>query len=180
MLNVVTSGTWTGVSNANLPGLTGVGTDKIKWGDVPYDVKSGYAFAGSATTAPLDGTDFLLGELTHYNYTIPLPDEWQFWVNLEVNVFFEEAGTNKTIPLHFRHEETPNQSAHPHDTVQIPHFKKDDVLYLPEGTYGVEITGFWVGTGSNKIKSPDFDVPEGGSRKAGIFASIKKVKAPGS
>ncbi|MCK9932393.1 choice-of-anchor K domain-containing protein [Frankia sp. Mgl5] len=133
----MTNGTWTRVSVDDLPGLTfsqeSDSKSEVRWGE-PLDggSKSGYDFEGYTTDALLDGTDFLLGRLTHHNQTIQLPTRWQFWVYLTVNVYFEDEEMEHDFTLRFRHEETPNQGAHPNDVVQLPKVHENDLVAGPQ------------------------------------------------
>jgi hypothetical protein len=71
-----TSGIWTDVKSKGNPTsgrLTGVGTNQIYWGIIANQAKkqSSYRFEGiPAVEVPLDGTEFLLGTFTHFNFTI--------------------------------------------------------------------------------------------------------------
>ncbi|CAI7980920.1 conserved hypothetical protein [Frankia sp. Hr75.2] len=185
MGTVMTNGTWTRVSVDDLPGLTfsqeSDSKSEVRWGE-PLDggSKSGYDFEGYTNDALLDGTDFLLGRLTHHNQTIQLPTHWQFWVYLTVNVYFEDEEMEHDFTLRFRHEETPNQGAHPNDVVQLPKVHENDLVYVDDVEYRVTITGFLLGQGSRRRRVSTFDVPEGGSISAGIFARFERTSPPGS
>ncbi|WP_347176962.1 hypothetical protein [Parafrankia sp. EAN1pec] len=77
-------------------------------------------------------------------------------------------------------EETPNQGAHPNDVVQLPKVHENDLVYVDDVEYRVTITGFLLGQGSRRRRVSTFDVPEGGSISAGIFARFERTSPPGS
>jgi hypothetical protein len=164
----------------DLAGLTGVGSEKIRWGDTPYNGKSGYDFEGHGIHANLDGTEFLLGKLTHHNQTIPLPKHWQFWVHLDVNVHFVDEDIPYDFKLRFYHEETPNQGPDPDDVVKLPHVHESPVVYVDDVEYTLEITGFLQGQGAAKKRVSQFRVREGYRMSAGIFARFQRTSPPGS
>ena len=63
------SGNWISASGGS--GVTGAGTNEIRWGNVvsPYNKKSGMRFDGQSASFTT-GQEFCLGELTHFNYPI--------------------------------------------------------------------------------------------------------------
>jgi hypothetical protein len=180
MGKVDTSGIWTHASLDDTSLFTEWGKDHIKWGAVPDNLKSGYRFQGTSVEAKLDGTDFLLGRFTHYNRVIPMMKHRQFWLYLEVTIWFEDHDFDHVITLRFRHDETPNtnDSSQSADKVILPKVHEDDLVYIPEpeqeGEYKVSITGF---LRNGKVMS-HFDTLEGGSYSAGLFARFERTSAP--
>jgi hypothetical protein len=173
---IETSGKFTGTS-VDLPGLTGVYTNQIRWGQpaTAGGAVSGYDFEGHPVEAILNGREFPIGQFTHHNYPVLLSGQSQFWVYLTVTVHFENGNFNHDINLRFRHDETPNQSAHPNDAVQLQEFREPERVYIDNVEYDVEITGFRRLTETRTATS--FDVKEGGSDNAWIFARFQR-RAP--
>jgi hypothetical protein len=64
-LNSVT-GTWTAVSGGS--SVTGIGTNEVRWGVPAETSKSGLRFDGTSGTTFNEGDEFLLGQLTHFNF----------------------------------------------------------------------------------------------------------------
>ncbi|GAA1277987.1 hypothetical protein GCM10009677_35220 [Sphaerisporangium rubeum] len=174
MGTVVTSGIWSRVGLDDVSLFAGIGTEHIRWGDVPDDKRSGYIFEGTVVEAQLDGSDFLLGTFTHQNRVIPMPTSEQFWVYLTVNVAFEDEGIEHDFTVRFRHDETPNEGPHPNDVVKLPKVHENEIVYVDNVEYKVSITGFL----RNKRKVTQFDSPEGGSNSAGIFARFERSGSP--
>jgi hypothetical protein len=180
MGTITTTGRWQRVSVDDLQGLTIQNTDdnrsEIRWGEpVGGGGQSGYDFEGYTADAALDGTDFLLGKYTHHNQVITL-NHWQFWVFLEVDVHFDDDDIDHTFVVRFRHDETPNQGDHPNDRVKLPTINENDSVYVNGSEYKVTITGFW----RRRVKTTFFDIAEGGSASAEIFAKLELVEAPTS
>ncbi|WP_020572368.1 choice-of-anchor K domain-containing protein [Parafrankia discariae] len=176
----MTSGRWTRVSVDDLPGLTfrqeSDGRSEVRWGEPLYGgAGSGYDFEGCATDAPVDGTDFPLGRFTHHNRRIQLPTRWQFWVYLTVSVYFEDVGIGHDLTVRFRHEEIPNQGAHPNDVIPLPKVHANGLVHLDGIEHRVTITGFLLGQGSRRGRVSTFDVPEGSSISAGLLARFERT-----
>ncbi|XVS61716.1 choice-of-anchor K domain-containing protein [Actinosynnema sp. CA-299493] len=169
MGRVVTNGSWTRVDPIDVIQLTGLGTGEIRWGDVPYERKSGYSFQGEVTDLKLDGSDFLLGTFTHHNRVIPLSADLLFAVDLAVILNFEEGNLQHPLPvLTFHHDETLNEPLNSNDVVEMPKVSDYDVLFVDNVEYKMSITGFlW-----NGRKVPRFDSEENDSNSAGIFARM--------
>ncbi|GAB3886143.1 choice-of-anchor K domain-containing protein [Kibdelosporangium lantanae] len=175
MVNVLTSGAWTRVEPDEVSFFTGLGTSEIRWGDVPYDQKSGYSFEGHVTDLQLDGNDFLLGTFTHHNQPIPFTGDFALYLAVIVN--FDDGSLQHPLPLlGFHHTETPNQGPHPDDIVDLPTVQEQDLVYVDNVEYRLVISGFlW-----QKQKVTQFDSPEGGSNSAGIFARMEATGRKGA
>ena len=63
------SGVW--VSTNGGSGVTGTGTNEVRWGSIapPYNTKSGMRFDGQSASFTT-GQEFCLGQLTHFNWPI--------------------------------------------------------------------------------------------------------------
>ncbi|ALG13959.1 choice-of-anchor K domain-containing protein [Kibdelosporangium phytohabitans] len=176
MGRVLTNGTWLRVEPAEVALFSGLGTSDIKWGDVPYDQKSGYSFEGHLTDLKLDGTDFLLGTFTHHNNVIPIGKDWQFALYLTIILNFDDGNLQHPLPqLRFHHDETLNQGPQPEDIVDLPKIDDFDLIYVDNVEYRMSISGFWW----NKRKVTQFTSPENSSNSAGVFATIKPTGRQG-
>ncbi|MFF7369645.1 choice-of-anchor K domain-containing protein [Streptomyces tricolor] len=170
---IETSGKFTGTS-ANLPGLTGVNTGRIRWGQPASGGNvSGYDFEGHPMEAILNGREFPIGKFTHYNYPILLSGQSQFWVYLTVTVHFENGNFDRDINVRFRHDETPNQGPHPNDVVLLQEFHVPEKVYVDNVEYDVEITGFRR-MGETQTATA-FNVPEGQTDSAWVYARFQRA-----
>lgn len=171
---IETSGKFTGTS-VPLPGLTGVNTSQIRWGQPASGgaAMSGYDFEGHSMEAILNGREFPIGRFTHHNNPIFLSDQWQFWVHLAVRVHFENGNFDHEFTVHFRHDETPNQGPHPNDVVILPKIQVPETVYIDNAEYKVEITGFKK-MGETQLKDT-FNVPEGGTDSAWLYARFQRT-----
>ncbi len=63
------TGVW--VSTNGGSGVTGIGTNEVRWGSIsyPYNTKSGMRFDGQSASFTT-GQEFCLGQLTHFNWPI--------------------------------------------------------------------------------------------------------------
>jgi hypothetical protein len=101
-------------------------------------------------------------------------------VHLAVSVYFQDNDFKHDFPLHFRHDETPNQGPHPDDHINLPEVKEYGVVYVDGVEYQVTMTGFLVEHGQTKIKMRNFDTGENNQASAKIFAQFKRTTPPGS
>lgn len=112
MSTVATSGTWPAIS-VSPPSLEGLTTDNVKWGTPAGGAdKSGYKFAGGSVDVLLDGTEFVLGTITHQNFPITGMPQNQFDVDLGVRVLFED-GIPHGFSFRFQHNESPQRGPQP-------------------------------------------------------------------
>ncbi|MFF8996864.1 choice-of-anchor K domain-containing protein [Streptomyces achromogenes] len=171
---IKTSGTFTGTS-VNLPGLTGLNTSQIRWGQpaTPGGAVSGYDFVDYEMEANLGGREFPIGEFTHHNYPILLSGQTQFWVYLAISVHFENGDFNHDFTVNLRHDETPNQSSHPNDVVKWEAIHEPETVFIDGNKYSVEITGFR--KPGEKESKPNFDVPEGSKDTAYLYARFQRA-----
>lgn len=169
------SGTWHNPVNGT--SVTGEGTSTITWGDgVPPD--SGYQFAaGADLLGAAIGVPLLLGEFTHFNEVIPVPN----LTGVDLHFGFDTNGApgsvNAVFP--FAHDETPN------DTGGSP--GDDDIVTITTPIVNVPIT---VGTdlyffnllgfstdGGSTIESV-FSSPEGGHNSAQLYGQLSTDPVP--
>ncbi|CAL9283738.1 choice-of-anchor K domain-containing protein [Streptomyces sp. SudanB182_2057] len=168
------TGTFTGTS-VNLPGLTGVNTSEIRWGQpaTPGGELSGYDFVEYEMEANLGGREIPIGEFTHHNHPIFLSGQSQFWVYLTIKVYFENGDFYHDINVRLRHDETPNQGSHPNDVVKWEVIHEPEKVYIDGNEYDVEITGFR--KPGEKQSKPNFDVPEGAKDTAYLYARFQRA-----
>jgi hypothetical protein len=172
MSNAVTSGSWPSVT-ANTSTFTGLGTDHVRWGNVPDGAKSGYVFRGGSVEVQLDGTEFTLGTFTHENFPIPALPQPQFDVDLTVKVSFED-GTQSDFNFRFHHNETPNQGPAPEDLVDLPTFVSPEEVTVNGQKYQVVISGFK----QNGQIVRQFVSTEGGANSADVVALFARAGEP--
>ncbi|GHH88901.1 hypothetical protein GCM10018793_70280 [Streptomyces sulfonofaciens] len=141
MVNVLSSGAWTGV-DVDAAQFSGLQTDRLAWGAVADDVKSAYVFEGCSTQVPLDGTPSVIGHFEHRNHVIPMPADPKFTADLTVTVAFGTNDKRTLGPLRFRHHETPNQSASPKDTVELEPVSFEQVVEVEGRWYDLLVQGF--------------------------------------
>ena len=107
------SGKWQ--NSDPVTGISGIGTDLIRWGTGTGSGRSGYRFDAATTPIePTEGVDFALGEFTHFNR--PITGTSLDSVDLLVTIGFDIDGIVQT-PVEslfsFTHDETPNSPALP-------------------------------------------------------------------
>jgi len=169
------SGTWSNPVGGT--SVAGEGTSSITWGDgVAPD--SGYLFvAGADILGAAVGVPLLLGEFTHFNEVIPVPN----LTGVDLDFSFDTNGVpgsvNATFP--FAHNETPNNTGgSPGD---------DDIVTITTPIVNVPIT---VGTdlyffnllgfstdGGTTIENV-FSSPEGGHNSALLFGQLTTEPVP--
>jgi hypothetical protein len=184
-----TYGIWTVVNPANTPQLNGVNTKKIQWGqpanDAGYPIQgpqSGYLFEGvDSSNIPLDGTDFLLGTFTHFNFVIQPPSITSATLKLTIEI---EGGLQKEFTFVFNHNETPNPgvggscpqtpgySPPCPDIVSIPSLQSTEKITIDGKEYVVTITGFL----QNNQKVNQFITIEKQENSAQLYGKLEEVK----
>ncbi|MDT3397362.1 lamin tail domain-containing protein [Streptomyces sp. B1866] len=177
MGKIETKGVWSSVS-VDPSTFHGLGGNHIRWGDVPDAKRSGYLFRGRTPEADLDGTEFVLGTLTHYNFRIPMSQPDEFDVFLDIVVTFQDDGTKVDLPaLRFHHHETPNVGGDVDDVVHLPKIDRHPVVKIGGESYRVNITGF---TTDSERHAEWFVSPEGKSSSGQIKAQFARVGEPNS
>ncbi|MGW7518883.1 choice-of-anchor K domain-containing protein [Streptomyces sp. NPDC054796] len=141
MVNVRTSGAWTGV-DVEATQFSGFKTKRLAWGDVADDVKSAYVFEGASTQVALDGTPSVIGYFKHYNHAIPMPPHPTFTAELSITVAFGDKDRRTVGPVKFQHNETPNVGPSPEDTVELDEVKFDQVVQVDGKWYDMHVQGF--------------------------------------
>jgi hypothetical protein len=181
-----TAGTWSTpvVTDAV---VTGVGTNKISWGD-PTDLlgnnpgllKSSYQFVGvTGGAAATDGSFFALGDFIHDNQTILLGGAGFLGATLSV-----ELGIDSALGLfnfQFNHLETPNNASpcpaggtNPcPDKVTFSNLTATDAITIGGINYVLEIVGFSTDGGATLIN--DFITTEAQPNPATLYGRLKAV-----
>lgn len=168
------SGTWQNVVPGGTTGLTGVGSNEIRWGTpVPAGgQKSGYNFAaaGVPQNALNPGVEFDLGHFTHFNFPIATGTSITgAQLKVDFSLAIPSGGDIQSFSalFDFDHFETPN-TANPcadggsvlpnvpeninnngcADRVRITtSFSGSDAITIGDETYFLTITGFGIGGG---------------------------------
>ncbi|MFK0730556.1 MAG: THxN family PEP-CTERM protein [Gloeotrichia echinulata GP01] len=180
---VTTSGTWTSAVGTQSP-IGGIGTNQISWGTAATgNGQSGYNFTGeSNVTAPLNGSSFLLGTFTHFNW--PITGNTLANANLGVNF---TGAFNKTFNFAFSHNETPNNvpgtvcpatpgySEPCPDVVSIPSLSSTELVSIGGFDYNLTIEGFKPDASSSPVSQ--FITIEQRANSAGLYGKLVQVQA---
>jgi len=157
--------------------VTGAGTNSITWGDgVAPD--SGYLFAaGVDTLNALVGVPLLLGEFTHFNEVIPVPN----LTGVDLNFSFDTNGlpgsVNAVFP--FAHDETPNNtgtSPADDDIVTIITPLVNVPILVGTDLYFFNLLGF--STDGGLTFQNVFSSPEGGHNTARLYGQLTTEPVP--
>jgi hypothetical protein len=159
------TGVWTGVNGG--ASVTGVGTNQVRWGNpATSNGKSGLGYVGSAPptfSLPLD-TNFILGQLTHYNFPIVGPASG---ATLQISLTFTNGGETitPTFSYGFNIDETTNAgslaacdpakqiSTVPCDDIITPVDPQPQTFTLNNRQYQITIPGFSTNTdGSSALE----------------------------
>ncbi|ONK14395.1 lamin tail domain-containing protein [Streptomyces sp. MP131-18] len=172
MGNIETSGAWHARDYASM--FVGLKTNHVRWGNVPDSRRSGYRFGGNPRAeAVLDGSEFVLGTLTHHNFRIPPLPHSQFYVYLDVKVTFKDNGTTIPLPsLRFHHHETPNIGGDRDDVVHLPTVDMHPTVQIGSELYRMNITGFSTTT---ERHAEWFHSPENDRSHAQLKAQLARV-----
>ncbi|QXE35017.1 choice-of-anchor K domain-containing protein [Streptomyces sp. GMY02] len=141
MVNVLSSGVWTGV-DVDASQFSGLQTKRLAWGEVADDVKSAYVFEGASTQVALDGTPSVIGYFKHYNHVIPMPPNPMFTAQLTITVAFGNKDRRTVGPVKFQHYETPNVGVAQEDTVELEEVKFKQVVQVENRWYDMHVQGF--------------------------------------
>ena len=183
------TGVWTGVTGGS--SVTGVGTNQVRWGNpATADGKSGLGYVGSAPPSislPFD-TNFILGQLTHYNFPIRNAASG---ANLQISLTFTNAGQTitPTFSYGFNIDETTNASTVdacdsakqisnvPCDDVITPNDPQPRTFTLNNRQYQVTISGFSTNTdGSSPLEK--FTTVERTANDAYLVGQLTDITAP--
>lgn len=179
------SGLWTAFTGN--PGFsTGLNTDQLGWGpafpsgSTAIDDISSYVFEGIVGgMASVDGSNFVIGDFTHNNFTIRRPSITG--ASLAVELDFVADGVMPTFNFDFEHTETPN-NANPcaaggtnpcPDLVSIPVTTAQENVTLGETSYTLDIVGFSQDGGSTLTES--FLTSESQANTAELFGRLVEV-----
>ncbi len=184
---ITSSGTWEDAQISDDSTLEGEGTNHLMWGTPnnqddlnPELKKSGYVFTGVDGDAPLDGSQFELGDFTHENFQIDLPSITG--VDLDLTLNFTDEGEVQTFNYFFQHQETPNNddpcdaggNIPCPDLVSIPDASSDETVTIDGMTYILEIIGFSTDGGNTVVN--EFLTEENQENTATLYARLVKVE----
>lgn len=182
-ISIQTSGVWTSVTPAGITTVNGIDTNTVSWGGSAGSGQSSYVFNGVNTfTAPIDGTDFLLGTFTHNNLPVFPPSITG--ANLALSL---SGDVNKTFNFFFNHNETTNEpnsgvcSSTPGfvtpcpDVVSIPNTASSETITIGGHEYILAISGF---LNQEESLVNQFITKENQANSAQIFGRLQKVPEP--
>lgn len=120
MAKATVTGAWTNqqVITAHPPNPQGYGTDRLTWGKPPASgAPNALRFTGGTVDIPLDGSEFVLGTLTHENR--PTSSSGISESRLTVKAVYDDS-SQFAAELIVRHQETPDLEGPVDDLVSIP------------------------------------------------------------
>jgi hypothetical protein len=169
------AGTWNNPIGGT--SVTGEGTNSITWGDGAAP-DSGYLFeAGADLLGAAVGAPLLLGEFTHFNEVIPVPN----LTGVDLHFGFDTNGApgsvNAIFP--FAHNETPNNtgsSPADDDIVTITTPIVNVPITVGTDLYFFNLLGFSI-DGGTTIQSV-FSSPEGGHNSALLYGQLTTEPVP--
>jgi PEP-CTERM motif-containing protein len=169
------SGTWensTGGTN-----VSGEGTNSITWGDgVAPD--SGYLFEAALNILNAGiGVPLLMGEFTHFNEVIPVPN----LTGVDLHFGFDTNGAPASVStlFPFAHNETPNNtgtSPADDDIVTITTPIVNVPILVGTDLYFFNLLGF--STDGGVTFQSVFSSPEGGNNSALLFGQLTTEPVP--
>jgi hypothetical protein len=169
------SGTWHDPVGGT--SVAGEGTNTISWGDgVAPD--SGYQFLAGADIlgAPV-GVPLLLGEFTHFNEVIPIPNLTAVDLHFGFDTNGAPASVNAVFP--FAHNETPNTtggSPGDDDIVTIATPIVNVPIMVGTDLYFFNLLGFSI-DGGVTIQNV-FTSPEGANNSAQLYGQLTTEPVP--
>ena len=157
--------------------VIGEGTNSITWGDgVAPD--SGYLFQAAANILNAGiGVPLLLGEFTHFNEVIPVPNLTGVDLHFSFDTNGLPASVNAVFP--FAHNETPNNtgtSPADDDIVTITTPIVNAPILVGSDLYFFNLLGFSV-NGGVTIQNV-FSSPEGGHNTAQLYGQLTREAVP--
>lgn len=157
--------------------VNGAGTNSITWGDgVAPD--SGYLFtAGLDIVDALVGVPLLLGEFTHFNEVIPVPNLTGVDLDFSFDTNGVPASVNAVFP--FAHNETPNNtgtSPADDDIVTITTPIVNVPILVGTDLYFFNLLGF--STDGGLTFQNIFSSPEGGHNSALLYGQLTTEPVP--
>jgi len=169
------SGTWENSTGGT--SVSGEGTSSITWGDgVAPD--SGYLFAAALDILNAGvGVPLLMGEFTHFNEVIPVPNLTGVDLHFGFDTNGAPASVNAVFP--FAHNETPNNtgtSPADDDIVTITTPIVNAPILVGTDLYFFNLLGFSV-DGGTTFQSV-FSSPEGGHNSALLYGQLTTEPVP--
>jgi hypothetical protein len=185
---VTTSGAGVGYTPYSTDGLAG--NEGIRWGDPvePGGTQSGYYFDSAAPPAFVvaSGTNFSLGDFTHFNFPIYQPWLVSAQLNITTNLTVDGVPSSEgPFTFSFLHNETSNIFSPPsnpgnNDIVNFSNLVSSDTFVVDGQTLTLELLGFQQGS----VFTNSFSTVEGQTNTAqliGIFrAPTTSVPEPGT
>jgi len=169
------SGTWHNPVGGT--SVAGEGTSTITWGDgVAPD--SGYQFvAGADILDAAIGVPLLLGEFTHFNEVIPVPN----LTGVDLHFGFDTNGAPASVStiFPFAHNETPNTtggSPGDDDIVTITTPIVNVPITVGTDVYFFNLLGF--STDGGVTIENVFSSPEGGHNSAQLYGQLSTERVP--
>ena len=169
------SGTWHNPVGGT--SVAGEGTSTITWGDgVAPD--SGYQFvAGADILDAAIGVPLLLGEFTHFNEVIPIPN----LTGVDLHFGFDTNGAPASVSaiFPFAHNETPNTtggSPGDDDIVTITTPIVNVPITVGTDVYFFNLLGF--STDGGVTIENVFSSPEGGHNSAQLYGQLSTERVP--
>ena len=169
------SGTWHDPVGGT--SVTGEGTSSITWGDgVAPD--SGYLFvAGGDILGAAVGVPLLLGEFTHFNEVIPVPN----LTGVDLHFGFDTNGAPASVSaiFPFAHNETPNNtggSPGDDDIVTITTPIVNVPIMVGTDLYFFNLLGF--STDGGVTIDSVFSSPEGANNSAQLYGQLTLEPVP--
>ena len=169
------SGTWNNSTGGT--SVSGEGTNSITWGDgVAPD--SGYLFEAALDILDAGiGVPLLMGEFTHFNEVIPVPNLTGVDLHFGFDTNGAPASVNAVFP--FAHNETPNNtgtSPADDDIVTITTPIVNVPILVGTDLYFFNLLGFSVDGGAT-FQSV-FSSPEGGHNSALLYGQLTPQPVP--
>jgi hypothetical protein len=169
------SGTWHDPVGGS--SVAGEGTNTITWGDgVAPD--SGYQFTpGADIFNAAVGVPLLLGEFTHFNEVIPIPNLTDVDLHFGFDTSGAPASVNAVFP--FAHNETPNNtgsSPADDDIVTITTPIVNVPIMVGTDLYFFNLLGF--STDGGVTIENVFSSPEGGTNSAQLYGQLTTKPVP--
>ena len=157
--------------------VAGEGTNSITWGD-GFAPDSGYLFvAGAGILGAAVGVPLLLGEFTHFNEVIPIPN----LTGVDLHFAFDTNGVPASVAaiFPFAHNETPNNtggSPGDDDIVTITTPIVNVPIMVGTDLYFFNLLGF--STDGGVTIDSVFSSPEGGHNSAQLYGQLTTEPVP--
>nr|CAD27650.1 dsgA protein [Saccharothrix mutabilis subsp. capreolus] len=161
-------------------GAQGFDTDRLTWGTPSAGGEpNAYRFQGGTVEVPFDGSEFVLGTLTHANR--PITDPEPFDVTLKTTMVHDD-GQQQSFHVVFSHQETPDLNGPVDDIIFSPWIINDAQTVTVDGVRYVPIPTRWVFEGQQASPQPTgpahFPSAEGRDNTAQLMAVMCRPDRP--